>query len=85
MTGFPLPDTTSCCSVVCQHLGQILAAAKLLHNASAGKTVGRQDIDGLGLRAAVDLSGRQRGGRVFKELPLSAPVQFLKVFVEKRG
>ncbi len=83
--GFPLPDTTSLCSVVCQHFGQILAAAQLVYDAGAGKIVGGQDVDGLRLRAAVDLSTNQGGGgRVFKEQPLSAPVQFLEVLVEER-
>lgn len=83
--GFPLPDTTSLCSVVCQHPGQNLAVAQLLYNAGAGETVGGQDIDGPQLWAPINLSTHQGGGgRLFKELPLSAPIQFFKILVEER-
>lgn len=83
--GLPLPDTTSLCSVVCQHPGQTLAVAQLLYNAGAGETVGGQDTDGPWQWAAIGLSTHQGGGgRLFKELPLSAPVQFFKILVEER-
>lgn len=80
--GFPLSDATSLRSVVSQHFGKILAAVQLLHYAGAGKTVGGQNVDGPGRNTAIGLSSDQGGrSRVFKELPFSAPIQFLEVLV----
>ena len=83
--GVPLPDAPPLRSVVRQHLGQTLAAVQLLDDAGAGQTVTGQDFQRLGGCIAIGLTSDQRGrGGVFKELTLSAAVQFLQVFVEER-
>lgn len=53
VSSFAVLDTSTLCSVVCKHSGQILAVAKLLNNPGAGKTVGWQDTDVLRLGATI--------------------------------
>lgn len=85
VTNFPLSDASTLCSEIRQHFGQIVAAAELLYDPSAGQTVIWQEVDGSGSDGAVGLTNEQ-GGRcwVFEELPLSPIIHFLQVFVEQR-
>lgn len=62
-----------------------MTIAQLFYDARAGQTVARKEVNVPRLYNAISLSTNHGGGdRVFKELPFSAPVQFLKVLVEER-